>query len=179
MPQVKLLYLIHSILIQLLHRNMDLLCDILNNDSLNIYIPIYDLPFASPPIYQIVYTSNKQIKDQLVAFQKHLPKRNSFSNPFHLWIITNSNILLSGLYRISVLASICLTQAFMMWKFINFQLRRWREHSSPPQPVKKKFMTTKGKPSKKERGVCFNDFCILLAEVQRGSSCFAQLGNYK
>uniref|UniRef100_A0A8C5WQ74 Translocating chain-associated membrane protein n=1 Tax=Laticauda laticaudata TaxID=8630 RepID=A0A8C5WQ74_LATLA len=75
--------------------------------------------------------------------------------------------------RISVLASICLTQAFMMWKFINFQLRRWREHSSPPQPMKKKFMTSKGKPSKKERGLCFNDFCILLAEVQKGSSCFA------
>ncbi|KAF7246343.1 Translocating chain-associated membrane protein 1-like 1 [Varanus komodoensis] len=53
--------------------------------------------------------------------------------------------------RISVLASICLTQAFMMWKFINFQLRRWREHSLPPQPVKKKFVTAKGKPSRKER----------------------------
>ncbi|KAH0617647.1 hypothetical protein JD844_016098, partial [Phrynosoma platyrhinos] len=53
--------------------------------------------------------------------------------------------------RISVLASICLTQAFMMWKFINFQLRRWREHSSPPQPVKRKFVTAKGKPSRKER----------------------------
>uniref|UniRef100_A0A8C2NZ04 Translocating chain-associated membrane protein 1 n=1 Tax=Capra hircus TaxID=9925 RepID=A0A8C2NZ04_CAPHI len=32
--------------------------------------------------------------------------------------------------RIAVLASICITQAFMMWKFINFQLRRWREHST-------------------------------------------------
>ncbi|OXB68740.1 hypothetical protein ASZ78_012939 [Callipepla squamata] len=61
----------------------------------------------------------------------------------------NFNILA---VRISVLASICLAQAFMMWKFINFQLRRWREHSSSqPQSVKKKFVTAKGKTSRKER----------------------------
>ncbi|KQK83600.1 translocating chain-associated membrane protein 1-like protein [Amazona aestiva] len=61
----------------------------------------------------------------------------------------NFNILA---VRISVLASICMTQAFMMWKFINFQLRRWREHSSSqPQSVKKKFVTAKGKNSRKER----------------------------
>nr|XP_033789303.1 translocating chain-associated membrane protein 1 isoform X2 [Geotrypetes seraphini] len=54
--------------------------------------------------------------------------------------------------RISVLASICVTQAFMMWKFINFQLRRWREHSSPSQHPKKKVVTTKSKISKKEKG---------------------------
>ncbi|KAI6074984.1 Translocating chain-associated membrane protein 1 isoform X1 [Aix galericulata] len=61
----------------------------------------------------------------------------------------NFNILA---VRISVLASICMAQAFMMWKFINFQLRRWREHSSSqPQTVKKKFVTAKGKTSRKER----------------------------
>uniref|UniRef100_A0A8C3D5W1 Translocation associated membrane protein 1 n=1 Tax=Corvus moneduloides TaxID=1196302 RepID=A0A8C3D5W1_CORMO len=61
----------------------------------------------------------------------------------------NFNILA---VRISVLASICMTQAFMMWKFINFQLRRWREHSSSqPQSVKKKFVSAKGKTSRKER----------------------------
>ncbi|KAF4803153.1 Translocating chain-associated membrane protein 1-like 1 [Turdus rufiventris] len=61
----------------------------------------------------------------------------------------NFNILA---VRISVLASICMTQAFMMWKFINFQLRRWREHSSSqPQSVKKKFVSAKGKASRKER----------------------------
>ncbi|KAJ8336942.1 hypothetical protein SKAU_G00381620 [Synaphobranchus kaupii] len=31
------------------------------------------------------------------------------------------------LIRVTVLAGICVTQAFMVWKFINFQLRRWRE----------------------------------------------------
>ncbi|NXE59283.1 TR1L1 protein, partial [Calcarius ornatus] len=61
----------------------------------------------------------------------------------------NFNILA---VRISVLASICMTQAFMMWKFINFQLRRWREHSSSqPQSVKKKFVSARGKTSRKER----------------------------
>lgn len=58
--------------------------------------------------------------------------------------------------RIAVLASICITQAFMMWKFINFQLRRWREHSAFQAPaVKKKPTVTKGRSSKKgtENGV--------------------------
>lgn len=47
--------------------------------------------------------------------------------------------------RIAVLASVCITQAFMMWKFINFQLRRWREHSTfQAPPVRKKLPMTKG-----------------------------------
>ncbi|XP_036742120.1 translocating chain-associated membrane protein 1 isoform X2 [Manis pentadactyla] len=57
---------------------------------------------------------------------------------------------------IAVLASICITQAFMMWKFINFQLRRWREHSAfQPPAVKKKPTVTKGRSSRKgtENGV--------------------------
>uniref|UniRef100_H3BCR8 Translocating chain-associated membrane protein n=1 Tax=Latimeria chalumnae TaxID=7897 RepID=H3BCR8_LATCH len=48
--------------------------------------------------------------------------------------------------RICVLAAICLTQAFMMWKFINFQLRRWREYA---QALKKKPVSTKSRSSKK------------------------------
>ncbi|XP_048696881.1 translocating chain-associated membrane protein 1 isoform X2 [Caretta caretta] len=65
--------------------------------------------------------------------------------------LTTGNFNILGI-RIIVLSSICGTQAFMMWKFINFQLRRWREHSSSqPQSLKKKFVTTKGRPSKKER----------------------------
>uniref|UniRef100_A0A8C5HS38 TLC domain-containing protein n=1 Tax=Gouania willdenowi TaxID=441366 RepID=A0A8C5HS38_GOUWI len=51
--------------------------------------------------------------------------------------------------RITVLAAICLTQAFMMWKFINFQLRRWREHSQA-QVSKKKQVPSKSK-SKKDK----------------------------
>nr|XP_005992091.1 PREDICTED: translocating chain-associated membrane protein 1-like 1 isoform X2 [Latimeria chalumnae] len=51
--------------------------------------------------------------------------------------------------RISCLAAICLTQAWMMWKFINFQLKKWREHTQN-QVSKKKISSTKTKPSKKE-----------------------------
>ncbi|ERE81797.1 translocating chain-associated membrane protein 1 [Cricetulus griseus] len=55
--------------------------------------------------------------------------------------------------RIAVLASICITQAFMMWKFINFQLRRWREHSAfQAPPLKRKPAMTKGRSSRKGTG---------------------------
>uniref|UniRef100_A0A4W3J2X4 Translocating chain-associated membrane protein n=1 Tax=Callorhinchus milii TaxID=7868 RepID=A0A4W3J2X4_CALMI len=46
-------------------------------------------------------------------------------------------------------SAICLTQAWMMWKFINFQLKKWREHTQNQIP-KKKLTNTKSKPSKKE-----------------------------
>ncbi|XP_037136210.1 translocating chain-associated membrane protein 1 [Syngnathus acus] len=62
----------------------------------------------------------------------------------------NFNILF---VRITVLAGVCLTQAFMMWKFINFQLRRWREHASV-QTLKKKPGPSKSKAKKdKANGV--------------------------
>ncbi|XP_067410416.1 translocating chain-associated membrane protein 1-like isoform X2 [Emydura macquarii macquarii] len=51
--------------------------------------------------------------------------------------------------RMSCLAAICLTQAWMMWKFINFQLKKWREHIQNQIP-KKKITNTKSKPTKKE-----------------------------
>ncbi|XP_069740305.1 translocating chain-associated membrane protein 1-like 1 isoform X2 [Narcine bancroftii] len=51
--------------------------------------------------------------------------------------------------RISCLAAICLTQAWMMWKFINFQLKKWREHAQNQIP-KKKVANAKNKQSKKE-----------------------------
>ncbi|XP_076027413.1 translocating chain-associated membrane protein 1 [Genypterus blacodes] len=58
----------------------------------------------------------------------------------------NFNVLF---IRITVLAAICLTQAFMMWKFINFQLRRWREHAQT-QVLTKKQAPSKSK-SKKDK----------------------------
>lgn len=56
--------------------------------------------------------------------------------------------------RMSCLAAICLTQAWMMWKFINFQLKKWREHSQN-QASKKKTVSPKSKPPRREstRGV--------------------------
>ncbi|XP_061821400.1 translocating chain-associated membrane protein 1 [Nerophis lumbriciformis] len=60
--------------------------------------------------------------------------------------VGNFNILF---VRVTVLAAVCLTQAFMMWKFINFQLRRWRE-SAQTQSLKKKQVPSKSK-SKKDK----------------------------
>lgn len=51
--------------------------------------------------------------------------------------------------RMTCLAAICLTQAWMMWKFINFQLKKWREHSQN-QASKKKTVSPKSKLHKKE-----------------------------
>ncbi|XP_077404699.1 translocating chain-associated membrane protein 1-like 1 isoform X1 [Vanacampus margaritifer] len=51
--------------------------------------------------------------------------------------------------RMACLAAICLTQAWMMWKFINFQLKKWREHSQN-QASKKKTASPKSKPHKRE-----------------------------
>lgn len=51
------------------------------------------------------------------------------------------------LCRMTVLAAICTTQAFMMWKFINFQLRRWRENAQNTSQ-KKKTTSTKTKSRK-------------------------------
>lgn len=57
--------------------------------------------------------------------------------------------MLSLPFRMTCLAAICLTQAWMMWKFINFQLKKWREHSQN-QALKKKTVSPKSKPHKRE-----------------------------
>ncbi|KFV58829.1 Translocating chain-associated membrane protein 1-like 1, partial [Gavia stellata] len=51
--------------------------------------------------------------------------------------------------RIGCLGAVCLTQAWMMWKFINFQLKKWREHVKNQIP-KKKITNTKNKRTKRE-----------------------------
>ncbi|NXV23799.1 TR1L1 protein, partial [Cepphus grylle] len=51
--------------------------------------------------------------------------------------------------RIGCLGAVCLTQAWMMWKFINFQLKKWRKHVKNQIP-KKIIATTKNKQTKKE-----------------------------
>ncbi|XP_042656774.1 translocating chain-associated membrane protein 1-like 1 isoform X2 [Tyto alba] len=50
---------------------------------------------------------------------------------------------------VGCLGAVCLTQAWMMWKFINFQLKKWREHVKNQVP-KKKITNTKNKRTKKE-----------------------------
>ncbi|KAF0035802.1 hypothetical protein F2P81_011114 [Scophthalmus maximus] len=54
--------------------------------------------------------------------------------------------------RMTCLAAICLTQAWMMWKFINFQLKKWREHSQN-QASKKKTPATSTTVSPKRAAV--------------------------
>uniref|UniRef100_A0A4W3GK10 Translocating chain-associated membrane protein n=1 Tax=Callorhinchus milii TaxID=7868 RepID=A0A4W3GK10_CALMI len=57
----------------------------------------------------------------------------------------NFNILA---VRISALTCICLTQAYMMWKFVNFQLKRWKDHAQL-NSLKKKAGNTKSKTARK------------------------------
>ncbi|KAG9356165.1 hypothetical protein JZ751_001009 [Albula glossodonta] len=64
--------------------------------------------------------------------------------------------------RISALAGICATQAFMVWKFINFQLRRWRERAQSLQLQLRKPAPAKGK-SRRDRGVAANGIDGVLA----------------
>lgn len=51
-----------------------------------------------------------------------------------------TNVLALGLLRMTVLLLVCLTQSWLLWKFIRFQLRRWREFRHE-QAVRKKTAT--------------------------------------
>ncbi|XP_042321870.1 translocating chain-associated membrane protein 1-like 1 isoform X3 [Sceloporus undulatus] len=75
----------------------------------------------------------------------------------------NFNILT---IRISCLAAICLTQAWMMWKFINFQLKKWREHIQNQIPKKK--TNIKLKTTKKES--CKTNFVNGAVKFEEGTS---------
>lgn len=50
---------------------------------------------------------------------------------------TSTNLLALGPPRMTVLLLVCLTQSWLLWKFIRFQLRRWREFRHE-QAVRKK-----------------------------------------
>ncbi|KAF7236424.1 Translocating chain-associated membrane protein 2 [Varanus komodoensis] len=49
------------------------------------------------------------------------------------------------LFRLCVLLLICLSQAWMMWRFIHFQLRRWREYWNEQSARKRAAVTVHGK----------------------------------
>jgi translocating chain-associated membrane protein 1 len=53
-------------------------------------------------------------------------------------------------YRIAALAAVCLLQAWLMWNFITFQLKRMREQA-PIQPVARKPKQEKKSSSKKKK----------------------------
>lgn len=124
-----------------------------------------DFTIALPVALSLCLSTVSPYASKLLAYKIDVNRRAGWKLPKNLRCSTflfclnnEANLLIKlcllFVSRISVLASICMTQAFMMWKFINFQLRRWREHSSSqPQSVKKKFVSAKGKASRKERGL--------------------------
>lgn len=68
-----------------------------------------------------------------------------------------SACLFSALARMSVLLLVCLFQASVMWRFIHFQLRRWREYWHEQSSRKRAAAATAGakqqaKPLKRDSG---------------------------
>ncbi|KAK1899103.1 Translocating chain-associated membrane protein 1-like 1 [Dissostichus eleginoides] len=76
-------------------------------------------------------------------------KQKGFTLWALLFVIARLLTLTLSVLTMTCLAAICLTQAWMMWKFINFQLKKWREHSQN-QASKKKAVSPKSKPQKRE-----------------------------
>lgn len=76
-------------------------------------------------------------------------------------------------FRMTCLAAICLTQAWMMWKFINFQLKKWREHSQN-QASKKKTVSPKSKPHKRDltRGECSGTSASAQPQTSCNPACY-------
>uniref|UniRef100_A0A1W7R9H0 Translocating chain-associated membrane protein 1 n=1 Tax=Hadrurus spadix TaxID=141984 RepID=A0A1W7R9H0_9SCOR len=56
----------------------------------------------------------------------------------------------TSLVRVNCLVAVCLLQAWMMWNFINFHLRRMREKAAQIASTKKKALAKKEKKIKKE-----------------------------
>ncbi|KAM8847680.1 translocating chain-associated membrane protein 2 [Synchiropus picturatus] len=66
------------------------------------------------------------------------------------------------LIRMTVLLLVCLTQSWLLWKFIRFQLRRWREFRHE-QAVRKKSSKQTLRPAKRD-SVGYHENGILKAE---------------
>lgn len=70
--------------------------------------------------------------------------------------ITSGNFN-TQLIRINCLVAVCLLQAWMMWNFINFHLKRMRERAAQIASSKKKALAKKEKKMKKDECKhCFN-----------------------
>nr|XP_015194520.1 PREDICTED: translocating chain-associated membrane protein 2 [Lepisosteus oculatus] len=65
------------------------------------------------------------------------------------WEAGNFNTLL---FRLAVLLVVCLTQAWLLWKFIRFQLRRWREYRQEQAARKRAVAKQPARPVKRESG---------------------------
>ena len=75
-----------------------------------------------------------------------------------------SACLFSAPARMSVLLLVCLFQASVMWRFIHFQLRRWREYWNEQSSRKRAAATAstkqQAKPLKRDSGEC-RDWCTV------------------
>lgn len=79
---------------------------------------------------------------------------------------TNTMDIASGnfntqLIRINCLVAVCLLQAWMMWNFINFHLKRMRERAAQIASSKKKALAKKEKKMKKDE--CKHCFSYLFS----------------
>jgi translocating chain-associated membrane protein 1 len=55
-----------------------------------------------------------------------------------------------SVYRVGCLAAVCLMQAWMMWQFITFHLRRMKERQALNAAANKKIVTPKKSKDKKK-----------------------------
>lgn len=69
------------------------------------------------------------------------------------------------LIRINCLVAVCLLQAWMMWNFINFHLKRIRERAAQIASSKKKALAKKEKKLKKDECKYFVRFLIIAKYV--------------
>jgi len=83
-----------------------------------------------------------------------------------------SACLFSTPTRMSVLLLVCLFQASVMWRFIHFQLRRWREYWNEQSSRKRAAAGAKqqAKPLKRDSGEC-RDRCTVGRRRGRHQSC--------
>jgi len=88
-------------------------------------------------------------------------RRGVKARPMVAWLLSSQACLFSAPARMSVLLLVCLFQASVMWRFIHFQLRRWREYWHEQSSRKRATACAKQpvKPLKRdsgERGVLGN-----------------------
>lgn len=89
-----------------------------------------------------------------------------------LQLSTNQIDVVSGnfntqLIRINCLVAVCLLQAWMMWNFINFHLKRMRERAAQIASSKKKALAKKEKKMKKDEcKYCFCSYHLYISNLR-------------
>ncbi|XP_041107421.1 translocating chain-associated membrane protein 2-like [Polyodon spathula] len=78
------------------------------------------------------------------------------------WLDLETGNFNTLLFRMTVLLVVCLTQAWLLWRFIHFQLRRWREYRQE-QAVRKR-VTVKQQPKPVKRDAGHHENGVIKAE---------------